>query len=320
MSSFQTPRVVVSRCLGFDHCRYNGAMISDEFVEKLCARVECITVCPEVEIGLGVPRDPIRIVAHDDVSRLVQPSTGKDVTGDMETFASDWMNSLGEVDGFLLKSRSPSCGFKDVKLFNDRGNIIGKGAGMFARAVMARFPDTVVEDEGRLSNFAIREHFLIRIFTSARFRNVRTEKTMRELVRFHSAHKLLFMAYNQRIMRELGRIVANPGHSAPGEVIAGYGALLPRIFARVASCPAHVNVLMHAFGYFSNSLSAAEKAFFLDALERFRGKKIPLSVPAGIIQSWIVRFGEPYLNDQVYFSPYPESLVEVTDSGKGRSC
>lgn len=295
-------------------------MISDEFAGKLCALAECIPVCPEMEIGLGVPRDPIRIVSEDSGPRLVQPSTGRDITKDMETFANTWLDSLPEIDGFLLKSRSPSCGFKDVKQYSSRGDLMGKEAGLFARAVMARFPDTVIEDEGRLSNYSIREHFLIRVYTAARFRAVRAANTMHALVEFHAAYKLLLMAYNQTVMRELGRIVANPDRSAPGEIIARYGALLPRAFARAAACPSHINVLMHAFGYFSKHLSGEEKGFFLDSLERFRQKKIPLSVLGGIMQSWIARFREPYLAGQLYFAPYPEELVEITDSGKGRSC
>ncbi len=320
MPTFVKPRVVVSKCLGFCSCRWNGIMIHDPFVEKLRGQVEFITVCPEVEIGLGVPRDPIRVVETGGTARLLQPSTGKEFTGEMESFADTFLSSLHDIDGFLLKGRSPSCGFKDVKIYAENGTVTGKGAGIFARKVAARFPDSAIEDEGRLLDFLIREHFLIRIFTFARFRAVRETGSLGELVRFQADNKLLLMAYNQTAMRQLGRISANREGRPPEAVIAAYGEVLPRAFARGATCPSNINVLMHALGYFSEWLSGEEKSFFLDALNRFRARKIPLTALTGIMQSWITRFHEPYLAGQTYFSPYPEELVELTDSGKGKPC
>ncbi|MHB9028008.1 MAG: YbgA family protein [Candidatus Latescibacterota bacterium] len=315
MQPFEKPRIGVSRCLGFAHCRYDGAMISDEFVDRLRVHVNFIPVCPEVEIGLGIPRATIRAVLDQGGVRLLQPSTGRDFTAEMETFAVRFLNSHPEVEGFLLKSRSPSCGVRDAKIFDGEGNIVGKGAGFFARAVMDLFPGGVVEDEGRLTNFSIREHFLTRIFALARFRAVRISGSLHELIRFQSENKLLFMAYNQRVMRKLGNIAANPEHRSAETVITEYGHTLPQIFVRAATCASHINVLMHAMGYFSTRLSGKEKAFFLDAMERFRRRKIPLSALIGMMMSWIARFGESWLADQTYFQPYPEALVEITDSG-----
>jgi uncharacterized protein YbgA (DUF1722 family)/uncharacterized protein YbbK (DUF523 family) len=310
MPPFEKPRIVVSRCFGFDSCRYDGGIIADEFVERLRGYVDFIPVCPEVEIGLGIPRDPIRIVLGKGDASLVQPSTGREFTAEMEAFSARFLDALPGIDGFLLKSRSPSCGFKDVKLFNGNGAITGQGAGFFARMAMTRFPEMAIEDEGRLIDINIRVHFLIRIYTMARFRVVRASGSRHELIRFQSENKLLFMAYNQRLMRTLGHIAANPDHLPAETVISGYGHTLAQVFVRAATRSSHVNVLMHALGYFSKKLSGREKAFFHEALERFRRREIPVSTLNAMMMSWVARFEESYLTDQTYFLPYPEELVE----------
>ncbi len=320
MPWFPKPRIVVSKCLGFAACRWNGATIPDEFISRLGPHVEYVPVCAEVEIGLGVPRDPVRVVLVDGALRLVQPATGKDFTDVMRRFAQDYVASVGAVDGFILKSRSPSCGIKDVKVYPGAGKMAasGKGTGFFAAAVLERFGDLPVEDEGRLTNFALREHFLTRTFALARLREVLQSGVMRDLVTFQARHKLLLMAYNQTELRVLGRIVANPQKRPFSDVAAEYEAHFRKALLRAPRMGAILNVLMHALGHFSDSLSAREKAFFLDSLERYRARRVPLSVVTVILRSWIVRFGNAYLAEQVFFDPYPEALVEVTDSGKGR--
>jgi uncharacterized protein YbgA (DUF1722 family)/uncharacterized protein YbbK (DUF523 family) len=314
------PRVVVSKCIEFDRCRYNGLMISSEVVTSLKPHIEPIPICPEVEIGLGIPRDPVRIVSAEGTLKLLQPETGGDFTKNMMGFASGFLKSLRDVDGFILKSRSPSCGLKEVKIYPtvDPGPAIAKGNGFFGQAVLDAFPMVAIEDEGRLRNFRIREHFLSRLFTHARFRTVSQSPAMKELVRFHSEHKLLLMAYSQKELRELGRVVANHDKRSVREVFEKYGEGLYRALSRVPRYTSNVNVLMHALGYFSKELSHEEKAFLLDSLEQYRGGKIPLSVPVSLVRSWIIRFEESYLSNQVFFRPYPLELMEITDSGKGR--
>ena len=251
---------------------------------------------------------------------LFQPETGRDVTGMMVDFAGRFLDSVGAVDGFILKSRSPSCGIKDVKVFPsaEAHSPAEKANGFFAAAVVDRFASLPVEDEGRLSNFSIREHFLTGIFALAAFRKVQESGRMKDVVRFQSENKLLLMAYNQKELRELGRITANPERRPVGEVIGAYREHLLAALARAPRYTSNINVLMHALGYFSKKLGRDEKAFFLDTLERYREGKIPLSACLSVVRSWIARFGEPYLDAQSYFEPYPVGLVEITDSGKGR--
>jgi uncharacterized protein YbgA (DUF1722 family)/uncharacterized protein YbbK (DUF523 family) len=338
MRSFAKPRVVVSRCLEFAPCRYNGVMISDDLVRRMKPLVDFLPVCPEMEIGLGCPRDPIRVVGGDFKNpappmimggegdshmaglRLVQPSTGRDVTEPMTTFARGFVGGMGPVDGFLLKARSPSCGIKDVKVYADAeaASPQGTGRGFFAAAVQDMFPDLPTEDEGRLTNFSIREHFLTRLFTLAEFRAMATGGSIRDLVRFHAVNKGLLMAYHQAEMRAMGRIVANHDHRPDVDIFADYGRHLARALARPPRFTSIINVLMHALGYVSDRLSSGEKAFFLDALEKYRGGKVPLSACTTLVRAWAVRFDVPSLSQQTYLDPYPESLVEITDSGKGR--
>ncbi|MEO0078299.1 MAG: DUF523 and DUF1722 domain-containing protein [candidate division WOR-3 bacterium] len=314
------PVVVVSKCLGFAHCRYNGEIIEDPFVRRLRDYVEFQPVCPEMEIGLGVPRDPIRVVFVEGRLRLIQPATGQDFSGQMNAFAEKYLAGLGPVDGFLLKARSPSCGTRDVKIYNEAGNVLPATSrqGLFGAAVLSRFPLLPIEDEGRLRNFLIRERFLTMLFTLTRFRELTDEPTMARLTSFHAQHKLLLLTYNEQVMRKLGRIGANEEHKPVAEVYKEYGQTLSQVFAHPPRYTAATNVLMHALGYFKQKLSTQEKSFFLDTLERYRRGRLPLSVPVGILRSWVVRFDDPYLAQQVMFQPYPEELADITDSGKGR--
>ena len=211
MDSPVKPTVVVSKCIEFDACRYNGLMISSDVVKALMPLVDFVPVCAEIEIGLGLPRDPIRVASGANGLRLLQPSTGADVTDAMVRFAASFLESLPVVDGFVLKSRSPSCGIKDVKIFRgvEKEAAVGKGAGFFGAAVLEKFPGHPVEDEGRLMNFRIREHFLTSLYALTRFRATRGRLAMRDLVDFQARNKLLLMSYNQKEMRILGKIVAN---------------------------------------------------------------------------------------------------------------
>ncbi len=165
-----TPIVVVSRCLGFDYCRYDGDIIRADTVSRIAGHVRAIPVCPELEIGLGVPRAPIRIVRDGSGDRLLQPETGRDLTRDITDFAArflDWMAEKG-VDGFILKSRSPSCGVGDTRLFGAGGDELAETAdGLFARAIRARFPDAVIEDEARLADAVNRHEFVTALYENA---------------------------------------------------------------------------------------------------------------------------------------------------------
>lgn len=320
MTEFARPRLVLSRCLELEKVRYNGEKISYDFVRELEPFVDLVPVCPEVEIGLGVPRDPIRLVEEGKEIRLYQPSTRRDLTKEMHEFSEGFLSGLPAVDGFVLKNRSPSCGISDVKVYTKEGgpSSSGKRAGMFGQAVIDRFGDLAVEDEGRLRNFRIREHFLTKLFALAALRRVAESGSMRDLIEFHASYKFVLMAYSQPRLRELGRLVANGSGSPFPHLVSAYRAGFAAALRTAPRYTSVINVLEHGAGYFKTSLSRSEKSMFKRLLERYRNGRIPLAGPTSVVWSWVVREDEDYLKGQAFFFPYPEELISVSDSGKGR--
>ena len=306
------PNVVVSRCLGFDACRYNGQIIPDKFVDKLREYVNFTHVCPEVAIGLGVPREPIRIVQKDGKRRLLQPATGRDISEEINSFAEGFLAELTDIDGFILMNRSPSCGIKDVRIYQsmEKGPAAGKSAGFFGVKVIEKFPWLAIEDENRLMNYRIREHFLTKLYTLARFRTARASRDINDLLAFHTENKLLLMGYNQKELHALGRITANKERKEVDEVLSEYEQHLQKALARAPRCTSHLNVLMHVLGSFKRKISPKEKAFFLETLEKYRNGLIPFGSVQVILNAWIVRFEDDYLMKQTFFEPYPIELVE----------
>lgn len=312
------PVIILSSCLANEPVRYNGQAIHDPVVAALNEHVSFRRVCPEMKIGLGVPREPVRLVASGDggaAVSMIQPSTGRDLTAEMSGFASRFLGDLGVADGFLLKGRSPSCGISQTKVHAASGPVLRRGHGLFAQAVIDRHPDLAVEEEGRLGDFVIRDHFLTRVFASARFRAVRSSGA---LVRFHATHKYLLLGHGQAGMRELGRVVANAEHKAWEEVRGAYAAGLMKVLSRPARKPARINVFQHAFGFVSDRLGAREKRHFDSVLDAYRDSRVPVGAVTTLLQSWVERFDVAYLADQVLFEPYPVALVLLLDSGKGR--
>lgn len=316
---FPRPRVVVSRCLGFAHCRYDGSTISAPEVRSLEREVEFHTVCPEMGIGLPAPRQPLRLVGERE-PRLVQPATGTDFTHPMRRFAEGFLSSLPPVDGFILKNRSPSCGIADAKVYSstEKGTAIARRAGMFGGAVRDRFPDLPTEDEGRLTNRPLREAFLTAIFALATLREVEASGGMKDLVAFHARYKLLLMTLGQARLAELGRIVANAERLPVPDAFRLYRAAFQAALARPLRRPSAANALLHAFGYVTDGLSPGERAYFLETLAEYRAGHVPLSAPVGVLRAWIVRFDVAYLADQRLFFPFPSSLLSPADSGQGR--
>ena len=320
MNNCPKPIVVLSNCLEFEPCRYNGVAIPDNFVRNLEPYVTYKKVCPEVGIGLGVPRDPVKIVVEEGENKLVQPTTDKDLTKKINSFSRKYINSLEyEVDGFILKSRSPSCGIKDAKIYETKGkgSVVGRTNGFFTENVLFSFPGLAIEDEGRLKNFNIRDHFLTKLFTLARFRHSK-KKSINQLIEFHTVHKLLFMGYNQNEMRKMGKIIGGYDKKNLSNVISSYQSSLYNCLGKMPRKASFINVLMHCLGYFSNKLQSREKAFFLEQLQNYRNNKIPVSALLVVLKAWSIKYEQEYLLKQIFFEPYPSDLMNVSDSGKGR--
>jgi len=315
---FVRPKIVISKCLGFAACYYSGQIFNIEFIDKLGEFVEFKPVCPELEIGLGVPRPTIRIVKDKEEIRLIQPKTKEDLTKKMNDFSEKFLNKFDYIDGFIFKSRSPSCGFKDIKVYPSlNGMVINKeGVGLFAKKAMNVYPKAVVESEGRLNNLRLREHFLSKLYTLAEFRTIENNKSMQDLVKYHTRHKYLFMAYDQNILNELGNITANHANKKEQEVYSLYEKKLQEILLKPPTYKSIINVLSHIYGYFKNKLSKNEKKFFIDIVEKYRDNKVNLAVPIHLLRAWIIEYDVSYLKEQSFINPFPKELVDLTDSGK----
>lgn len=311
------PRLVVSRCLGFEACRYNGQMVKDELAERIAPFAEIITLCPEADIGLGTPRDPVRLVQQGKEVHMIQPASGIDVTDAMHAYIGRRMGEMPEIDGFLLKGRSPSCGPSIVKVYASsmKGSSAIKGVGLFAQAAAERFPHAAMEDEGRLKNFGIRELFLMRLFGLARLRELLDAPTAAAISSFHARHKLLLMCFHQEQMRDCGRIAANPGRLPPQAIAAQYADAFRQAIARTPGQRNIINALYHAFGWISEGLSPGEKKLFLDSVEEYRDDRVTLATLQHLLKSYVARFDHHYLGSQHFLEPYPKALFNLSDSG-----
>jgi uncharacterized protein YbbK (DUF523 family)/uncharacterized protein YbgA (DUF1722 family) len=312
------PKIVVSKCLGFDKCRYNGQGCDDSFIKKLNKYVEFIPICPEVEIGLSTPRDPIRIVQFDNGHKLIQPSTNYDYSQSMISFSKEFINNLDDIDGFILKSKSPSCGIKDVKVYhkNGEGTLCANENGFFAKEVINIFSHLAVENEGRLKNFQLRDDFLTTIFTLRGFKESSKEKSAQNLINFHEKNKLLFMSYNTNQLNKLNKLVTNIE-----DIDKCYSDYEYNLCKTMASNRYYKNdgfMLLDSLDYFNKYLTNNEKNMFINLIKKYHNKKVPLSVPINILKSYAIRCQDEYILKQTIFSPYPEELLEITDSGKGK--
>jgi uncharacterized protein YbgA (DUF1722 family)/uncharacterized protein YbbK (DUF523 family) len=306
------PRVGISSCLLGEMVRYSGGHSRDRFLTDTFGRfVDWVPVCPEVECGLPVPREAMRLVGDPEAPRLVTINSRIDHTACMNRWAKRRVRELESEDlvGFVFKSRSPSSGMERVKIYDEGGRPRGTGAGLFARAFMERFPLLPVEDEGRLHDPGLRENFIERVFCLRRYRDaVRPRRTRRALVGYHTSHKLQVMAHSPALLREMGRLVARAKETAAEELFGGYESLLLRAMKLIATPGKNANVLQHAIGYFKSELSGDERAEAQEVIERFRLGLIPLIVPVTLLRHYIRRYGQTYLSEQTYFDPHPLEL------------
>jgi len=310
-NEFEKPKVLISKCIEFENCRYNGQIIRSDFVKKLKQFVDFKPVCAEVEIGLGVPREPIRIVEKKGVIKLIQPATNKDVTEDMVNFSKGFLSNI-EIDGAILKSKSPSCGIRDVKVYpkSEKSAPIRRDKGFFGGAISEKYDLYPVETEDRLRNYIIKEHFLKRIFLFSKFRKLKDKKSFNGLIDFHTKNKFLIMSYSQKELKNLGKIVSENNKDIE-KIFNDYEHNLKLAFSKSPRCNSNINVLNHTFGYISDNLKSDEKKLFLKSLDQFKEGHIGLTVPLNLMKSWIIRFNQPYLINQTFFMPYPEDLMEV---------
>jgi uncharacterized protein YbgA (DUF1722 family)/uncharacterized protein YbbK (DUF523 family) len=307
-------RLGISTCLLGENVRYDGGHKLDRFlVGTLGQYVEWVPVCPEVEIGLPIPRESLRLVGDPEAPRLVTLKSGQEYTERMQTWAKERLEQLAEtrIYGFIFKKGSPSSGLYRVKVYTENGMPSHIGTGIFAREVMKRFPLLPLEEEGRLHDMHLRENFFDRVFAYYRWTNLLEENpTPGGLVKFHTAHKLTLMAHNPSHYQEMGRLVAQAGSLRWEELAAQYGQYLMEGLSVMTSPGKHANVLQHVMGFLKDRLSREDKAELLATIEDYRRELVPLIVPLTLLQHHLRRQPVPdWVHQQVYLNPYPKELL-----------
>lgn len=298
-------RVGVSSCLLGQKVRYDGGHKRHDFVaDTLGARVVFVPVCPEVELGLGTPRQTLRLIRREDDVRLIM-ANGHDYTTAMRAFAKKRVEQLKDDDlsGYVLKKDSPSCGLTRVKVYEDTGIPAKTGRGVYADALLARWPHLPVEEEGRLQDEALRENFLERLSAYHRLQELfRGRWTIGQLVAFHTAHKLAVLAHTTDGYRRLGRLVADAKGMERAALRDAYTAELMRSMTLLATPKKHANVLMHMVGYFRGQIDAGDRDELLHAINEFRVGRLSRLVPLTLVRHHVRRGQVVYLAGQTYLT------------------
>lgn len=296
-------RVGVSSCLLGQRVRYDGGHKRSDFVaDILGARVTFVPVCPEVEMGLGTPRQTLRLVRRSGDLRMVM-ADGHDYTDQMRRFATQRVEQLKHEDlsGYVLKKDSPSCGLTRVKVYEENGIPAKTGRGLYAEALLERWPHLPVEEEGRLQDEGLRENFLERVSAYHRLQQLFAGRwTIGQVVAFHTAHKLAVLAHTTDGYRRLGRLVADAKAMERAALREAYTAELMQSMTLLATPKKHANVLMHMLGYFKDTIDAGDRHELLTAIHDYREGRIIRLVPLTLIRHHVRRCGVSYLAGQTY--------------------
>jgi uncharacterized protein YbbK (DUF523 family)/uncharacterized protein YbgA (DUF1722 family) len=305
-------RVGISSCLLGEPVRYDGGHKRDAFLtDELARHVEFVPLCPEVEIGLGVPRPTLRLERRRDDVRMVVTESGEDLTEPMRSWAQGAAERIAAagLDGYVLKKSSPSCGMERVKVYDENGAPARGGRGLFAAALMERLPLLPVEEEGRLRDARLREHFVARIFARARVREfLASDWGPAQLVEFHAGEKMLVRVHDPGLALELGRLVAEAGRLDRAELAARYEELHARALAKPATPGRHQDVLEHLAGHVTEEVSSEDRAELQRAIEEYRDGIVPLAVPLALLRRHIRAASAEWAAAQVYLEPAPREL------------
>ena len=306
------PRIGISACLLGDEVRFDGGHKRDPFLtDVLSPHVEWVRVCPEVEVGMGTPREALRLVRdRDGRIRMVTTRTGIDHTDAMDAWSRGRLRALAgdDLSGYVLKKNSPSCGMERVKVFSGSGGAPGRnGRGLFAEALIARFPNLPIEEEGRLTDPGLRENFIERVFAYHRLRRFFDGHWTRGgLVAFHTAHKMSLLSHSPVAYAALGRLVASPPSRA--QLRDRYEGAFMETMAVLATPKRHTNVLLHMAGHLKTLLDKPSKDELLACIEDYRRGIVPLIVPVTLLRHHVRRHGVEYLTGQTYLEPHPREL------------
>ena len=317
MVDYARPIIGISKCLEFDMCRYDGSRINNNFVRNMKKYVDFVQVCPEVGIGLGTPRKPIRLVKIDGVKNLYQPSSEKNLTEEMHNFTKKFVSSVDNLDGFIFKRDSPTCGISNVRLYHKLGTDSGyqKTTGMFSEGVSAEFPNMVKEDEKRLENITIREHFLTRIFVLANLRESLELQSVEKLFEFYSKNMLLFLCHDEKLTAELGLIFRAEDDF---KIISKkFENLVYEILSFPIKKSPMIDTFDYMFHYVESRLSKSEKSHYCSLINDFENDLISQSEISTLLYSWALRYDVKIILEQSLFDPFPKKLLlDLVESKK----
>ncbi len=307
------PQIGVSACLARQAVRFDGGFMANPFVNNECSEFFDIhTVCPEVEMGLGIPRDVIQLRDFDNEIRLVySKNPEKQITQEMREFSEKKVTRLPLLDGYIFKKDSPSCGVFKVPVKNNKSGMRRRnGIGIFAQVFKDRFPEVPTEDEGRLNDKGIRENFLERVYAHYRWRQIDESQSPIQAFRdFHKNYKLILMAKDNSAYRQLGRIAASVNKNNFAEIKVEYLRLFMLAMAKIPSHGHHINVMMHIQGYLKDHLNKKDKVELLEWFETYREDRVSRVTPLMLLQHHFNRHQNDYIADQYYFSPFPGDLM-----------
>jgi uncharacterized protein YbgA (DUF1722 family)/uncharacterized protein YbbK (DUF523 family) len=305
-------RMAISSCLLGHTVRYDGGHKHNAYATQTLGRFfELIPYCPEVAIGLGVPRPPLQLVrVHDEVRVRGVNDPTQDVTEALITYGHEVATQLQGVSGYLFKKASPSCGTAQVNIHDAAGRIVDTGPGLYAATLMACLPELPVVDEERLLELPLRDNFLERVFVYHRWQQLcRRGITRNSLLEFHARHKFIVLAHDEPAYRELGRLVADLGGENFDDLARHYLSLLMQALRKIATPKQHANVLLHIMGFFKAHLSTEDKRELLELIEQYTLEQVPLLVPVSLLKHHLRRYPDEYLQAQYYLNPHPAELM-----------
>ncbi|MFI5251649.1 MAG: YbgA family protein [Bacteroidota bacterium] len=306
-------RIGISSCLLGEKVRYDAGHKKDIYLTDILGKYfEWVPVCPELEVGMGVPREPVRLTGQPHSPRMIGTESGTDWTERMLKFSERRVDQLekSELSGYIFKSKSPSCGIERVRIYTDKGVLGGNGTGLFAAALMKSFPLLPVEEEGRLNDAGLRDNFIVRVFSYHRLQILlRNRFTIGALVQFHTSHKYLSLAHSPKHYNALGKLVAAAKSVPPSRLRDEYSSLFMEALKVKTTTKKNVNVLQHIFGFLKKYLSEGEKTDILGVLEDYRKEIVPLIVPVTLLRNYLRKNNVSYLLDQVYLNPHPKELM-----------
>ena len=306
-------RIGISQCLLGEQVRHDGGHKHDPYLTMTLGRFfHWVPVCPEMEAGLGVPRESLNLAETENGIRMRGVRSGHDITDLMNRFCATRVEHLKSenLHGYIFKKDSPSCGMERVKIYSGKGAPHRKGTGLFAEAFITAFPQLPVEEEGRLHDLILRENFIERIFSYYRWtRLIEKNPRPRDLVEFHSKHKMTLLSHSTQAYGELGRLVAQCGKTIGKELLDHYAALFMQALKKTATAKKHANVLYHLLGYLKKTIDDSDKAELVSCIEEYRIDRVRLIVPLTLLKHHFQRHPVPWVLDQVYLNPYPSELM-----------